>query len=268
MLIKTLMGAGGSNVPATEIISAMEPVAGSHSPKVTDTRSGAINFLWSPTQTFSNSPTAAATAAHRYGTATDITFTPLANVANLNLPTTTAIAWSQTTPTTPPSDNKIDGVTVADKTSLYYQTVSSGVGYRSKFTVFRSTAPLTTSTLVSSTFSATSNSGINNKSGFFLLPSSWDYTSLGSAMTGSGSVTIPANTLAMFICNGATDGLQNLFNFGTNTNLAWLYNMNTYWYDNCQVVFVGNKTNADQAVTYTISANSVDSPIPVFFNLV
>lgn len=265
---------GAERLNGAMIIEAMESVAGSHAARGIDGYSGSTSS-WSPTQTFSNNPTEGYSGSvFRAGNTNDSTFTVGSSAINYGLPTTSAIAWTQSLSSTPPGDPKINGSAAVSTQAGDYDTSArsnNGKIYRSKYRLFKAAVQLAAgSTSVSSDFyNGGSFTQVNDKGGFLVLPGDWEVAGVGADLSGSGSFTIPPKQIALLICNGNSDSDNiNLMQLGTNSNLAFLLNYNAGWYDNMQAVFVGNKTESNQSLSYDISGDAqgvLNNPPPVFF---
>lgn len=262
-----------SRVSGPDIVAQMATASGSYvSAHPSDYTGGMVT--WSATQTFTNTPVSNGTAANvfRDGDTNDSLFTAKSQAENLGLISTSVLAWQSSRVTTAPLDFKINGNAATEVSSAQYSTSStsdSGKVYYQSYRLYKAGAPLiadvTTTSVDFQTGGAVGQT--NDKGGFAFLPGDWDYDTSGSAMSGSGNLIIPGKRVALLICCGNSDGFVNLFNFGTNANLSFLLNYNTRWYDNVQVAIIGNRTASSQSVSYSISADSINSPVPVFFKL-
>lgn len=265
---------GAERLTGSMIIAAMESVAGSHAARGIDGYSGSTSS-WAPTQTFTNSPIRGYSGSvFRAGNTNDTTFTVGSAAINYGLLDTTAISWTQSRSSTIQDDAKINGVAATTVAAAHYDTSAQSNNrkvYRSKYRVFKRPVQLTAgSTSVSSDFYSGGNVTFSNeKGGFLVLPGEWEVAQTSSTgLSGSGTFTIPANQIAMVICNGNADNDLNLLGLGTNPNLAFLLNYKARWYDNSHAVFVGNKTGSNQSLSYAINSDAINSPKVVFFKWV
>lgn len=262
---------GTQRLTGAMIIAALEPVAGSHAARGIDNYSGSTSS-WSPTQTFTNSPIQGYSGSvFRAGNTNDTTFTVGSAAINYDLQDTTAISWTQSLSDTIQDDAKINGVAATSVAAAEYDVSAqsnNGKVYRSKYRVFKRPVQLTAgSTSVSSDFYSGGNyTQVNNKGGFLVLPGEWEVAQTSSTgLSGTGAFTVPANQIAMIICNGNADNDLNLLNLGTNSNLAFLLNYKANWYDNSHVVFIGNKTESNWSLSYNISSDAINDPKVVYF---
>ena len=269
---KSWGGVGASGGPnAGRIISGMAAYAGSYVSQTPSNYTGGM-FTWSDTQTFTNNKTnSASTDAIRGGSTNDSTFTAGSNVESFGTNTTTVLAWQNTRSTTPPNDQKINGTTATVVRSDYYQASSISNNdkiYYSSYNLFTANVELTSSTYASVDFR--NGGGVqqaNDKGGFCFLPGSWKFASEGTAMSGSGNVTIPPKQIVLLIANESSDDFVNIFNFSDNPNVEWIMNLCTRWYDNVNVAIIGNPTGSPQDVPYSFGVAAINATIPVYFKL-
>lgn len=262
-----------SRASGPDVVAQMATASGSYVSAHPSNYSGGM-VTWSATQTFTNTPVSNGTAADvfRDGDTNDSLFTAKSQAENLGLISTSVLAWQSSRVTTAPLDFKINGTAATEVASAQYSNSSPSNNdkvYYQSYRLYRAEVPLIADVTTTSADFQTGGSVnfTNDKGGFAFLPGDWVYDTNGSAMSGSGNLTIPGKRVALLICCGNTDGYVNLFSFGTNANLSFLLNYNTRWYDNVQVAIIGNRTSSNQSLSYSISADSISSPVPVFFKL-
>lgn len=246
----------------SEIITDLAATGAAHVSQATGTASIPN---WTAGTTFGNSPTSYNTADIRDGSVYDVIFTVGSGAINAGLDKVSAFAWQSTRSATPPDEMEIDGV-IGIPTSSSQYTVSNASNnsktyYQSFSMVHRNNYVLNESTNAKVTYyTGGAVTQTNDKAGMIILPGKWG-TLVESALTfGAGTLTVASNTLVFIIACGNTDGNVNLFNFGTNANLTFLLNMSSRYYDNCQVVLIGNKTTSSQTISYSINTSDCISP--------
>jgi len=262
---------GAERIVGKDVVTHIAAAAGSYVSMTPSDYTGGMNY-WSATETFTNTPSAfTQTSVFRAGSTNDSTFTAQSSASSLGFPETTVLAW-QNARTLTPEDPKINGsasVTVVDN-EHYATTATSNNGkvYYHSYLLFKATAELSSGTNASVDFKAGGSvTQSNEKGGFVLLHGAWQHNSNGSALSGSGTFDIPANMICLLICTGNSDSRVNLLGLGANSNVAYLLNANTNWYDNNQVAVIGNKTETTQTVSYSLNGDAIVNPVPVFFEM-
>lgn len=261
-----------SRVSAADIFTAMAANAGSFVSKSPSDYVGGMR-TFSDTFTFTNSPFGESINVFRDGDTSDSTFTAGSQADSLGLPVTSALAWQSTLNASDlPGDAKINGSAATEVAASTYDTSAvsdNSKTYGMSYKLFKATVALTASTTTASVdFKARRGfTQINNKGGFIFLPGEWEVASTGSALSGSGTLTIPAGQAVLLIAAGNQWANNDNLGLGTNSDVGFLLNFSTSTYDNAQIAFLGNLTGVSQGVSYSINADSISSPKPVFFKL-
>ncbi len=261
-----------SRVSAGDIFTAMAANAGSFVSKSPSDYVGGMR-TFGDTYTFTNSPFGESYDVFRNGDTSDSTFTAGAQADSLGLPVTSALAWQSTLDASGlPGDAKINGSAATEVAASTYDTSAvsdNSKTYDMSYRLFKATVALTASTTTASVdFKARRGfTQINNKGGFIFLPGEWEVASTGSALSGSGTLTIPAGQGVLLIAAGNQWANNDNLGLGTNSDVGFLLNFSTSTYDNAQIAFLGNLTGVSQGVSYSINADSISSPKPVFFKL-
>ena len=260
-----------SRVSAGNIFTAMAANAGSFVSKSPSDYVGGMR-TFGDTYTFTNSPFGENYDVFRSGDTSDSTFTAGAQAESLGLPVTSALAWQSSLSSTPPGDAKINGSAATEVAASYYDTSAQSDNnktYRMSYRLSKATSALTASTTTTSVdfYAGGSATQVNSKGGFIFLPGEWEVASTGSALSGSGTLTIPAGQGVLLIAAGNQWANNDNLGLGTNSDVGFLLNFSTSTYDNAQIAFLGNLTGVSQGVSYSINADSISSPKPVFFKL-
>jgi hypothetical protein len=270
---------GTQRLVGKDIITSVAALAGTYVSKHPLDYTGGMLY-WSDLQTFNNNPIQVPHSegnpeVFRAGDTNDSKFTAQAYATGLGFNRTTAIAWQHSRVTTVPQNPKINGSTsvTINRREHYATTATSNSGkvYYHSYACFSRSTTLSSGTYASVDFqTGGSVQKSQDKGGILLLPGDWNKYSIGSGLSGSGSFSIPGNMICLLICTGNTDSSAslNLMGLGTNSNLAFLLNYKSHWYDNIQVAIIGNKTETSQSISYSINGDAIVAPKPVFFNLI
>lgn len=264
---------GARRISSTDIIAAMGANAGSYVSAHPSNYTVSM-VTWPENQTFSATPITRNESENvfRDGDTNNSTFTAKGLVNGFGVNQTTAIAWQSSRENIAPLDPRINGSTVSNSSTAYFgqtSVTSQGKRYYQNLRMFTSNVELTPNATSASVDFQTSVKVVyaNDKGGILLLPGEWEIASVGSALGSAGNVLIPPGQIALFVCCGEADGIRNLFNFGSNSNLEFILNYTVRWYDNLQAVFVGNPTENTQSIVYALNSDRIQLPIPVFFKL-
>lgn len=262
---------GAERIVGKDVVTHIAAAAGSYVSMTPSDYNTNMNY-WSATETFTNSPSAfTQTSVFRSGNTARSTFTAQSSVSSLGFTWTTALAWQNSRSTTVPQTPKINRLAVFNVDSAHYATTAtsnnSNVYYHS-YNLFKANEVLQSGSSASAYFQADGSAVYSNqKGGLILLHGEWQHNSNGNALSGSGTFDIPANMICLLQCTGNSNSRVNLLGLGTNSNVAYLLNGNTYWYDNNQVAVIGNKTETSQTISYSLSSDAIVNPVPVFFEM-
>ena len=262
---------GAERIVGKDVVTHIAAAAGSYASRTPSDYTGGM-YYWSETETFTNTPiNAAGGSVFRSGNTNDSTFTAQSSASSLGFTWTTALAWQNSRTVTVPQDPKINGSAATVVDSAHYATTATSNNskvYAHSYNLFKANEVLQSGSSASVDFQAGGSVTYSNeKGGIVLLHGEWQHHSNGSALSGSGTFDIPANMICLLICTGNTDGVVNLMGLGTNSNVGYLLNLMTGWYDNCQVAVIGNKTETAQTVSYSLNGDAIVNPVPVFFEM-